>query len=434
MSSREQNQASSRTAHIRSLAKSDAEAAIVELGSFLSDTFEISVSDVTINYDQYSLNSLNGFFESDGKPFFFKFHQEEGEEDMKGEYYRADLLAKANLPVDLPVWQSSLPGEQILVYNRRDDRRFSDVLRDLDVSPNAAGITKAASAERTLNGKILDVAVQTLHEVDANQVADEPFHHLFFERMIDLKTGKSPGGRYLNFYVGKDFEFPGSYLAWDQFSTARLSLNGQPMASTIGEIFESALVNLDPKNLTEAGGFTAHGDAHNANVWYIDEGDEAHLSYFDPAFAGLHIPSLVAEVKATFHNVFAHPFWLYDPTDAQARFSAQTDYNNGILSISTDWQLSEARKALLDAKTESFWIPFMANLAERGLLPANWQEIIRSAFAMCPTLVMNLRAGADRHNPTSSAIGFYVAAMAGSQPDTGQNMFTEFFDNIDPHK
>ncbi|MBL4645528.1 MAG: hypothetical protein JKY99_03605, partial [Rhizobiales bacterium] len=192
----------SRTAAIRALAKHDDETAIVELAVFLQETFEIEVSNVEINHDQYSLNSLNGFFRSGNEPFFFKFHQEEGEEDMKGEYYRAEIIANVKLPIDMPIMTSTMPGEQILVYRRRNDKRFSDVLLTLDKNPDEIAEDLAANAERVLNNKILDVALKTLHPVSKMQVADEPIHHLFHDRMIDLKTSECPGGRYKEFYVG----------------------------------------------------------------------------------------------------------------------------------------------------------------------------------------------------------------------------------------
>ena len=424
---------SSRTAEIRRLAKEKPAAAVEMLGAFLEEIFRIDVLNLRINHDQYSLNSLNGFFETGEDKFFFKFHQEEGEEDMKGEYYRADLIANAGLPVDLPVLMSTLPGEQILVYKKRDDRRFSDVLRDLDIQPEPAAIKRAAIAERRLNENILDVSVKTLHPVTRAQVEEEAIHHLFYDRLRDPRTGTVPGGRYQRFYIDQEFEFNGACLSWDAFSSARLILNGTEMASTFGGIFASATRVLKPENMTRAGGLTAHGDAHNANVWFVDTGTSPELTYFDPAFAGEHVPALLAEVKATFHNVFAHPFWLYDPGIAAEQFDASATYANGVLEIDTDWSLSPVRERLLSAKIEAFWKPFLAHLKAANMLPGNWEQVLRAGFAMCPTLVMNLRAGADRHNRTSSAIGFYIAALAGSKPADGETMFTKFFERIDPH-
>ena len=124
------------------------------LATFLSQTFGITATGLMINHDQYSLNSLNGFFSCEKGDCFFKFHQEEGEEDMRGEYYRADILARAGLPVDQPILSSTEPGEQILVYRRRNDPRFSDVLRALDLAPDADAAARALAAERELNEKL----------------------------------------------------------------------------------------------------------------------------------------------------------------------------------------------------------------------------------------------------------------------------------------
>lgn len=424
----------SRTASIRKLATTDAEQAISELASFLHDIFDIEVCNLFINQDQYSLNSLNGFFQSEGNHFFFKFHQEEGEEDMKGEYYRAEIIADAGLPIDMPVKISNQPGEQVLVYKRREDKRFSDVLLMLDKTPDDETELLAVNAEEVLNRKILDVAIQTLHPITPQQVSEEPIHHLFFDRMIDLDTKLSPGGRYKGFYVGKNFQFPGINLSWEEFSKATIVINDQQMVSTFGQIFDAAIHYLNPVNLADAGGFTAHGDAHNANVWFETASEPPQLSYFDPAFAGEHIPSLLAEAKATFHNVFAHPLWLYDSKDAEDAFQVITRYEDGILYINTDWAPSRVRERLLSAKIECFWKPFLKQLALRGMLPNSWQQTLRSALAMCPTLVMNLRSGVGRHNPTSSAIAFLIVAMCGSEPTSGSNQITEFLRRVDPLK
>ena len=80
-------QFSSRTADIRAAAKHDDGRAEPLLVALLADLFKIEARNVAINRDQYSLNSLNGFFDTADGAFFFKFHQEEGEEAMAGEYY-----------------------------------------------------------------------------------------------------------------------------------------------------------------------------------------------------------------------------------------------------------------------------------------------------------------------------------------------------------
>lgn len=424
----------SQTAFIRKLATQDTIAAEAELVKFLGGVFDVKVDSLSINHDQYSLNSLNGFLKINGEAFFFKFHQEDGEENMSGEYYRADLIEKVHLPIDMPVMTSTNAGEQVLIYRRREDRRFCDVLRELDLDQDEHAIGVVAGAERRLNAKILQVARSTLHSVEVSQVEAEPINRLFYERMIDPETGRFPGGRVAEFYVGKVLDFETTSVPWHEFSTARMVLNGQVMSSTFAEILSDAADRLKPAKLTGAGGVTAHGDAHNANVWF--EGGRAvpTLTYFDPAFAGEHVPSLLAEAKATFHNIFAHPFWLYDPEMATKHFDASVSYEDGTLNINTNWELSEVRRALLGAKIDSFWSPFLLELKDQDLLPEDWRETLRSALAMCPALVMNLRAGVGRHNACSSAIAFFVLGLVGSECEAGSNQVSDFLDAIDPNR
>jgi hypothetical protein len=422
----------SRTAEIRRLAKVDEAGAKHLLADLLLELFAIDAQGIAFNHDQYSLNSLNGFFEADGKAYFFKFHQEEGEEAMSGEYYRADILARAGLPVDQPVRMSALPGEQILIYNRRSDPRFSDVLRSLDLVPDEKAEALAVEAERVLSQTLLAVYLRTLHPIATEEASAEPIHRLFYERLIDPPSGAFPGGRYNSFYVGQRYRFPGVELGWDAFSGARIVVNGVRYRHTIGELFARAGERLKPERMADAGGVAAHGDAHNANVWYSASPEGASLSYFDPAFAGEHVPTLLAEVKTTFHNIFAHPLWLYDPADAATRYTGTARYEDGTLFLQTNWQLSRIRQALLAVKAEQLWRPLLAELKSRGLLPDDWRTVIRSALFLCPTLVMNLRAGAANHNEVSSLIAFSVATMVGSEPEQGDDVVSRFLASIDP--
>ncbi len=424
--------APSRTAHIRALAVNDPTLAEQPLTALLNDLFGIEARNVRINLDQYSLNSLNGFFDTADGAFFFKFHQEEGEEVMAGEYYRADILAKAGLPVDQPVHMSVLPGEQILVYRHRNDPRFSDVLRALDFVDDEPRRAMAVAAEAGLAARLRETYLRTLHEVTPAQVAAEPIHRLFHERLIDHDPERFPGGRLADFYVGKSFEFPGATLGWDEFSKLHFVSNGLRYTHSVGELFDAAEARFRPANLADSGGVTAHGDAHNANVWFTPTEQGAELSFFDPAFAGSHVPALMAEIKATFHNVFAHPFWLYDPDVATELFTAAARVEDGHLVVDSDWQATPARRDLLVVKASEIWRPLLAELKRCDLLPADWRTVIRLGLFLCPTLVMNLRAGARSHTPVSSLIGFSVAVMVGSPPLNGRDVVTDFLDSIDP--
>lgn len=425
----------SRTAEIRAVALQDTARAAQLLEGFIAELFDIPVSDLRINVDQYSLNSLNGFFRSGTQDFFFKFHQEEGEEEMTGEYYRADILSSAGLPVDQPVHMSTLPGEQLLVYKRRSDPRFSDVLFELDQKPDDAAIARAAEAEAELNRRILKVARETLAPVTPEEAAMEPIHRLFYERLIDLPGGTYPGGRFRKFYHGKRFDFPnGVSLQWEDIADVPVVINGLTYSRTLQDAFDFAHDRYAPANTADAGGIVAHGDAHNANVWYERGTAHDRLSFFDPAFAGNKVPSLLAEVKSTFHNVFAHPFWLYNPEMAQQAFTASVRLEGGALHFDTDWRPGPVRAALIEAKARAFWAPWLRCLKDKDLLPDDWEDVIRTGLFLSPTLVMNLNAGEtrDRHNPVSSAIGLSVALSAASRPLAGADMFTEFFDKVRP--
>ena len=97
------------------------------VSKLIAENFDFSVRSCAINADWSSLNSLNGTVEAeDGRHFFFKFHQEEGEEATVQEYYRAELLQRAGLPVDVPAMVCRKPGHQILLYAFRRDRTLAD--------------------------------------------------------------------------------------------------------------------------------------------------------------------------------------------------------------------------------------------------------------------------------------------------------------------
>jgi hypothetical protein len=155
---------------------------------------------------------------------------------------------------------------------------------------------------------------------------------------------------------------------------------------------------------------------------------------FDPAFAGSHVPALLAEVKATFHNIFAHPYWLYEPQVAATRFQARVERRGDVLAIETDWALSALRTAFLEQKAMLLWRPLLAEIQARGALPVDWRRLVKLALFCCPTLVMNLRAGAGAHNPVSSAIGLGIAVMMGSAPMEGAgDALSAFLDAIEPN-
>lgn len=405
----------------------EAEAVIARL---IETAFGLRVSSVEINRDRYSLNSLNGFVTGDGAEYFFKFHQEEGETDTVGEYYRAEVLRDAGYPVDMPLHVSGEVGRQILLYRRRKDPRFADLCRAVELEGGDGELLIAV--QRDLDRLIGELYLATLHVAPAAEASCESIHRLFHARLVDPGQEDRLGGRARRYYVDQTFKLPGVEASWTDLADRRWRVNGIPYRHTLRQLFEESRERLRPAALVSHGAVVAHGDAHNANVWAETATNKKQLVFFDPAFAGRHIPALLAEIKATFHNIFAHPLWLYDAPIADRRFTARVTLGRHEIVLETDWRISPLRQAFLDSKAASVWRPLLAELARRGWLPAQWRRIVRCALFCCPTLVMDLRAGgiAD-HTPVTSAIGLGAAVMVGSEPE-GDDVLSRALDAVDP--
>jgi hypothetical protein len=406
------------------------------VASLVQECFGFAAAKVAVASDRYSLNSLNGLLSTEaGEEFFFKFHHEEGEEATSDEYYQAELLREAGFPVDSPVHASKAVGRQILLYRVRHDRRFADVCRGLDFGDAGAGFRAAVAAQETLDAEIGANYLKTLHASTAADCAREPIHQLFHARLIDRDRPGELGGRARRFFFDGSFDLAGRTLDAAALRAARWTVNGVEYRDSIETLLARSLALLAPVRLATGGVVVAHGDAHNANLWYEEQpGRTPRLVMFDPAFAGRHVPALLAEAKATMHNIFAHPLWLYDDAATAERFHASVELGAGRIAVETDWALSALRKAFLASKGERVWRPLLAALRDRHLLPADWRETLRAALFCCPSLVMELRAGGSGgHNPVSSVIGLAVAVSLGSEPVTpAGDDASRFLDAIDP--
>lgn len=410
-----------------------AEALLAEL---IAEVADEPADDVRLNRDQYSLNSVNGFARlRDTGDVFFKFHQEE-DEDRVSEYYNARILAEAGYAVDRPLVCSGAPGKQILIYRRRSTPRFSEVCRELEFAAGDAAFERAVAAQRDADAHNARIAVDTLHTASAAAIAAEPVFQLFHHRLVD---GAAPadgalGGRARRFYVDGVFRLDGTERSWAELAHKPWRINGRRYPATLAGAFAQAAQTLAPAALAPGPAVVAHGDAHNANVWYESDGDGGgRLVLFDPAFAGRHVPALLAEVKATFHNIFAHPFWLYEPDAFAGRYRTELRVEDAEIAVETDWELSPLRQRFLESKAEAFWRPLLAALEARGELAPDWARTVRSALFACPTLVMDLTAGPEsRHNPASAATGLAVAMMCAAPPATGDDPVSRLFAALRP--
>ena len=397
------DQADTPAARIRASARAGAvEEAARLAAALLTEVLGRPVGDVAINRDIYSLNSVNGFAVADGgEPLFFKFHQEEGEEAGVGEYYNAQVLHDAGYQVDMPLAVSQAPGRQVLVYRRRQDRRLSDVCADLERQRDPVTGLRVTAAQSAFDDANIAVALATLHTATADDVAAEPIHQLFHHRLVDRAPGGGGpgalGGRAKAFYVDGRFDFDGWSGSWSDIAGLTWRINGLDYPMTLADAFDRAFRLLNP------------------------------------AFAGRHVPALLAEVKATFHNVFAHPFWLYDPAEATRRYTATVCCTGDVLEVETDHRLSPLRHGFLASKAVRFWRPLLGRLAAGNQLAADWQDVVRAALFACPTLVMDLTAAsASAHTPTSSAIGLAMAMQCACPPAAGTDDVSRFLTMADP--
>lgn len=400
-----------------------------KLSQLITEVTGVQATGLNINRDQYSLNSLNGRVTlADGRTLFFKYHHEEGEEHTIEEYYRAELLREHGFRVDVPIYACGEPGRQILLYALRDEKRLADVCREIEANADWQGMAPVVDAQRRADAEILAHTLPTLQQAQVSQVEAESIHQLFWNRLVSPGHTAGLGGRVDGFYVNQDFTLGELTLPWQSLSNLRWRINGVTYQHTLRQLFLDAGQILAPAALAHHGVVVAHGDAHNANVWFDSQDGVPQLVSFDPAFAGSHIPALLAEIKATFHNIFAHPCWLYEPAQAAEIYRVSVRRDGDTLEVEHDWQLTPLRQAFLDAKGELYWKPLLAALKAKGWLPANWQQIMRLALFCCPTLVMSLRAGsASQHNPVSSTIGLAMAVMLGSG---GDDDFSRWLDGL----
>jgi hypothetical protein len=407
------------------------EEAAAAAARLLSEETGTRFRDVAINDDRYSLNSVNGTaVDADGAKLFFKFHTEEGEAETVGEYYRAHVLADAGLPVDLPVRASSTPGRQFLLYAYRNDRKLADVCLALETgqpaefSPEEIVAAQAALDDATLAAALTSLAPPT---PDSER---EALHQLFHHRLVTPGQPGRLGGRYAQFYQGRRVPVGEREMAWDGLADLRWTVNGVGYRHTLRELFELSFRLLDPRALARLPVLVSHGDAHNANVWARrDQSGRLALVLFDPAFAGKAIPALLGEVKATFHNIFAHPLWLYTPDLAARTWRISAEVREGRIAVTHDWALSDLRMQFLALKIERYWRPLLRRLREMRALPDDWEAILRSALFCCPTLVMSQLPGPERA-PSVSLLGFAVAMMCGSAPEQGSDAVSEFFADL----
>lgn len=398
----------------------------------IGDAFGFEVASVSFTTDEYSLNSISGRITlAEGAKRFFKFHAEDGEDEHVTEYYRGELLAAAGLPVEQPVAVSTVPGRQVALYELRTEPRLADICLELERSEGKRARLPAPllAARRELDYKSGQVAVTSMRPPTPTSVGAS-INQLFYHRLAD-SGGVFPGGRYLSWYVGQP--------DWASLAMRRWRINGVEYATTLERVVATAAELLKPETLAQLPVVTAHGDDHQGNIWLLEGNDVSpgagkqtpQLRLFDPAFAGTDLPALLAPVKATYHNGFAHPFWLYHPEEAAARFRVGIRLTGDRVDVEDDAWTTPLRDEILASVAELVWRPLLSAIRDRGELPGNWRPTIRAALACCPLLVTNLIAP-SRPEP-ARLLAMARVVQAGSEPaDGSSDPVSRFLDQITP--
>ena len=381
---------------ISKLAKTDKILASKYILSFVKKIFNLDIVEIKINSSAVSLNSVNWFIVyRNGREDFFKFHSEEWEEDSVWEYYRAGVLEKAGFPVISPKYESSKSWEQFLIYEKIEDKTVYDFMWEIDEKflenwiYDDAKVIKILKAEEKINKKCIKIAEKTLKVVNYKEVENESIWQLFYWRLKSEKTIP----RIDLFYKNKEVILPNwEKINFEEFKKYKWIINWKKYSQNLEEIITDATKILNPKSREKWPVITAHGDDHNWNKFFINE---ENIKYFDPAFASKNVPALLAFIKTTFHDVFAHPLYLYEPNKIEKylKVDFKIDYKNKIITFNNNFSLDKQapfRKELLKLKFKTLWKPLIDLLKEQNLLEKSAKEFIKKALFCCPFLAVNL--------------------------------------------
>ncbi len=399
--------------HIQALQFSDKAAAEALLLEFLRANYPFDAVAVELRPLAVSLNSFNGIMTlADGSRLFFKTHIES--DGVIDEYYHAALLAEAGYPVLSPIYASKESGKQLLVYEIISDPSVFDFAWAIE-SGHSHRVRELTAAQHAADDLLLQLYLNSLEWQTADDAAAAPIHQLFYHRLA--------GGRLARFYDGTQVALPESVEPMAAVRRVKWVINGQEYDQTLDEMIAQAATLLQP---AQAGAsIIGHGDAHNGNVFF--RGDDAPLTYFDPAFAGRHSP-LLDLTKPLFHNVFA--MWMYFPQVKAAQTHITLKRDGDAWIIEHDYALHPIREMFLSSKVERVLIPILQMLQSRGWLRPDWRAYLKAALFCCPLLTMNLTDG-EKFPFEISLLGLAMAVEMGGESAGVRSLIDRTLDEVE---
>lgn len=397
---------------IRDLQFSDKSTAEGLLIKFLRESTPFDVAQVELTPKAVSLNSFNGFMTlRDGTRYFFKTHTESN--TVISEYYNAELLANAGYPVIQPIYKSTEPSKQILVYEVIQDKSVFDIAWEIENGDDThfAALTEA---QHKADDDLLFLYMRTRI---FKQVDTAPIHQLFYHRLV--------GGRLDAFYgalsgdVNKFFHLPHGKVNTAEVRRVRWVINGQVYHENLNQIILRAIHHLRPEYATQET-IVGHGDAHNGNVFF--RAAENNLLYFDPAFAGQHHPFLDL-AKPLFHNVFA--MWMYHPQEMLAKTQISLEIKDDTWYVNYEYPLHPIRQMFLESKVNRVLLPYLSF----ELNPVSWRPFLKAALFCCPFLTMNLTDN-ERFPPEISLLGLAMSVEMGAESREKRSLIDRTLDDV----
>lgn len=405
---------------IQSLQFHDKTEAEILLLTFLREVYSPQIKVVELRPSVLSLNSFNGFITLvDGRRLFFKSHTES--DTIINEYYNTKQLIDIGYRVIEPVFSSTEVGKQVLIYDLILSPSVFDVAWEIE---NGRGelFPQLYAAQDEADKELFLIYLKSLHIQAAHDAEKAPIHQLFYHRLT--------GGRLERFYGRSDkdtdrlIQLPGRNYPIQSILHKQWLINGQKYSQSLASIIRRAVIALNP--FQEGVSIIGHGDAHNGNVFFLQNEKKDSLLYFDPAFAGRHHPFLDL-AKPLFHNVFA--MWMYYPESISNRISIKLEAHDSILVVEHNYVLSEVRRMFLQSKIDNVLVPLLKFLKSQTLLPGNWREYLKMALFCCPLLTMNL-SDMEKFSPEIALLGLTMAVEMGANSQEKHSYIDEVLDDV----
>lgn len=402
---------------IRDMQYRDKRGAEMLLLSFIRENFPLDVQSLELTPLAVSLNSFNGFMTlTDGSRRFFKTHTET--DTVISEYYNAGMLSKSGYKVIQPVFKSTEPGKQLLVYEVIDDESVFDLAWRIENADASDLLVPLRAAQNRADDELLALYQATLETQTAENAANSPVHQLFYHRLV--------GGRLDRFYgENTRISLPNSIYDMAEVRQVKWVINGQKYTNTLDIIIDRAKQLLIPSQADVS--IIGHGDAHNGNVFFRKNDTPPSLLYFDPAFAGRHHP-LLDLTKPLFHNVFA--MWMYFPQEKQQSSTISLEKQGDIWQIDYEYALPPVRQMFLESKVQRVLIPTLKQLKANGQLLEDWRTYLKSALFCCPFLTMNLADG-NKFPPEISLLGLAMSVEMGAESSGQRSLIDRTLDEVE---